>query len=61
FELMSVQRLLKALGTYAYQIVVRENFIYEQYIGGSLKRALLSAEALGGLPRIRHLLENELA
>ncbi|HSR54515.1 MAG TPA: phosphotransferase, partial [Acidobacteriota bacterium] len=47
FELMSVQRLLKALGTYAYQIVVRENFIYEQYIGGSLKRALLSAEALG--------------
>ncbi|HSR70058.1 MAG TPA: phosphotransferase [Acidobacteriota bacterium] len=60
FELMSVQRLLKALGTYAYQIVVRENFIYEQYVRGSLQRALRSVQALDSFPRIRDLLRSEL-
>jgi hypothetical protein len=60
FNLMSIQRLLKALGTYAYQIIVRENFIYEQYMAGSLHRALLSLDAIPEFPVIRAIVENEL-
>ena len=59
-NLMSIQRLLKALGTYAYQIIVRENFIYEQYMAGSLHRALLSLEAIPEFPVIRSIVEGEL-
>ncbi len=61
FHLMCIQRLLKALGTYGYQIKVRENFIYEQYMAGSLHRALLSLEVLPEFPAIRRMVESELA
>ncbi len=61
FHRMAVQRLLKALGTYAYQIGVRENFLYEQYMTGSLHRAQLSLEQLGDYPAIRRMVEAELA
>ena len=61
FDLMCVQRLLKALGTYGYQIIVRENFIYEQYMAGSLHRALISLERLPEYPAIRNLVESELS
>ncbi len=61
FDLMSVQRLLKALGTYGYQIIVRENFIYEQYMAGSLHRALMSLEQLDAFPITRKLVESELS
>jgi aminoglycoside/choline kinase family phosphotransferase len=60
FNLMCIQRLLKALGTYAYQIIVRENFIYEQYMAGSLHRARLSLDAVPEFPIIRGFVENEL-
>jgi hypothetical protein len=60
FHLMCIQRLLKALGTYAYQITVRGNFIYEQYIPGSLHRALQSLEFLGEFPRLHRLVATEL-
>jgi len=60
FHLMSVQRLLKALGTYGYQVVVRGNFIYEQYMKGSLQRALLSLEELGEFPHLKTLVGDEL-
>jgi len=60
FNLMSIQRLLKALGTYAYQIVVRENFIYEQYMAGSLHRLLLSLDAIPEFPIIQGIVKNEL-
>ncbi len=60
FHLMCVQRLLKALGTYGYQILVRENFIYEQYMAGSLHRALISLEAVPEFPSIRRMVEAEL-
>ena len=60
FHLMSVQRLLKALGTYGYQVVVRGNFIYEQYMKGSLDRALHSVRALGEFPMIEEMVEREL-
>lgn len=60
FNLMCVQRLLKALGTYAYQILVRDNFIYEQYMAGSLHRALLALKELPEFAHTRTLIEAEL-
>jgi aminoglycoside/choline kinase family phosphotransferase len=61
FHLMCIQRLLKALGTYGYQIIVRENFIYEQYMAGSLNRALFSLTAVPEFPATRAMVEGELA
>ncbi len=60
FNLMCVQRLFKALGTYAYQILVRDNFIYEQYMAGSLHRALLALNELPEFAQTRQLVEAEL-
>lgn len=60
FHLTCIQRLLKALGTYGYQIVVRGNFIYEQYMGGSLHRALLSLRSIPEFPCIQSTVEREL-
>ncbi|HUG43696.1 MAG TPA: phosphotransferase [Acidobacteriota bacterium] len=60
FNVMSIQRLLKALGTYAYQIKVRENFIYEQYMAGSLNRTRISLDAVDDFPLIRSIVEDEL-
>jgi len=59
FDLMTVQRLLKALGTYGYQITERGNFIYEQYVAGSLHRASLALQSLREFPYIQSLVENE--
>ncbi len=59
FHLMCVQRLLKALGTYAYQITVRNHYIYEQYVEGSLRRALISLRALDEFPYIGEIVEKE--
>lgn len=60
-HLMTVQRLLKALGTYAYQVRFRSNFIYEQYMSGSFKRCLHSLQILDLFPYIRSIVEGELS
>ncbi len=60
FHLMCLQRLLKAIGTYGYQIFVRENFIYEQYIPGSLRRVIESLWKIHEFPAIRSVIETEL-
>lgn len=60
FHYMAIQRLLKALGTYGYQIQVRGNFIYEQYIPGSLHRALESLEWTGEFPILAGVIRREL-
>ncbi|GAB4235723.1 MAG: phosphotransferase [Acidobacteriota bacterium] len=60
FHLMAIQRLLKALGTYGYQIQVRGNFIYEQYIPGSLHRALESLVWTGEFPVLQRVVGREL-
>ena len=61
FELMSIQRLLKALGTYGYQIMARgRKETYAPYIEGSLQRASLSLQAVSGFPYIRSVVEREL-
>lgn len=61
FHLMSIQRLLKALGTYGYQVFVRGNFIYEQYMSGSLHRALQSLIAIPEFPVTRDMVTRELS
>ena len=61
FHLMAVQRLSKALGTFGYQVFVRENFLYEQYMAGSLHRILLSLDHLSDFPSIQRFIESELA
>ncbi len=61
FDLMTIQRLLKALGTYGYQITQRGNFIYEQYIEGSLNRALDALRSVEEFPYIHAIVEREAA
>jgi aminoglycoside/choline kinase family phosphotransferase len=64
FELTSIQRNLKALGTFGYMTVVRENPVYLPYIPGTLahvKRNLGRHPALAGLASVlrRHIEELE--
>ena len=56
-ELMTVQRMLKAIGTYSYQAAVAGNPAYVDYIEPAISAALGSMEALGLPGRIRSLLE----
>jgi aminoglycoside/choline kinase family phosphotransferase len=62
FELVSVQRNLKALGTFGYMATVRQNPIYLQYVPRTLvnaRRNLLRHSELAGLHRVlaRHVEE----
>ena len=59
FHLTCIQRLLKALGTYGYQIAVRHQERYRSYVGGSLRRLLDSLRLVPEFPRIRQLVESE--
>lgn len=55
FDLTSVQRNLKALGTFGYMAVVRDNPVYEQYVPRTLRNArrnLHRYPELGGLLRV---------
>ncbi|MDA2933738.1 phosphotransferase [Acidobacteria bacterium AH-259-D05] len=58
FHLMCIQRLLKALGTYGYQIRVCGNHIYRQYIPGSLHRVLLSLQSIPEFPYIQSIVQS---
>ncbi len=60
FQLMSIHRLLKALGTFGYQMAVRGNEIYGQYVPGSLRRALDSLQSVPEFPYIQSIIEKEL-
>jgi aminoglycoside/choline kinase family phosphotransferase len=62
FELMSVQRNLKALGTFGYMATVRDNPVYLQYVPRTLanaRRNLARHPELAGLHRtlLRHVEE----
>jgi aminoglycoside/choline kinase family phosphotransferase len=62
FELMSLQRNLKALGTFGFMATQRHNLVYIPYIPGTLasaRRNLLRHPELGGLRRVlaRHVEE----
>jgi aminoglycoside/choline kinase family phosphotransferase len=56
FELMMVQRMLKALGTYASQAAAG-NTVYVPYINPALDRALAAMKKLGRFDATRSLLE----
>ena len=60
FHLMCIQRLLKALGTYGFQITKPGNTLYLQYVSGSLQRALLSLQAVPEFPYIQSIVEGSL-
>ncbi len=56
-HLMTIQRMLKAIGTYAYQAAVMKNEIYVGYMAPAARAALASILALGRFDAIRALLE----
>lgn len=56
FDLMSVQRNLKALGTFGYQAAVRTNPVYIQYIPRTLGHARRNLEKYPRFGRLRELL-----
>ncbi|HSE98514.1 MAG TPA: hypothetical protein VLD57_09645, partial [Blastocatellia bacterium] len=55
-SLMTVQRMLKALGTYSYQAAVMNNPIYVGYIRPAIERAVGEMSALGRFETTRSLL-----
>lgn len=56
-ELMTVQRMLKAIGTYSYQAAVAKNPVYIPYIEPAIERASRSMSALARFDTTRALLE----
>ncbi len=56
-HLMTVQRMLKAIGTYAYQAAVMKNQVYVGYIEPATKAALASMKALGRFETTQALIE----
>ena len=54
FDLMALQRNLKALGTFGYQTITRRNTVYIQYIPRTLRYVLSN---LGQYPRFARLRE----
>jgi len=56
FDLMALQRNLKALGTFGYQTTARRNPVYIQYIPRTLRYVRSNLEQLPQFSRIRELL-----
>jgi aminoglycoside/choline kinase family phosphotransferase len=58
FELMTVQRLVKAIGTYAYQATVRQNSTYVPYLAPAATSVIQAAARLARFPVLSALLSN---
>ena len=56
FDLMSVQRNLKALGTFGHQTTARNNPVYIQYIPRTLSHVRANLERYPRFARLRELL-----
>jgi aminoglycoside/choline kinase family phosphotransferase len=56
FDLMALQRNLKALGTFGYQTITRHNTVYIQYIPRTLRYARTNLEKYPRFARLRELL-----
>jgi aminoglycoside/choline kinase family phosphotransferase len=56
FDLMALQRNLKALGTFGYQTVTRRNTVYIQYMPRTLRYARTNLERHPRFARLRELL-----
>jgi aminoglycoside/choline kinase family phosphotransferase len=60
FDVMAVQRTLKALGTFGYQTAVRGNPVYIQYIPRTLRYVRETLARHGRFARLRELLARHL-
>ena len=56
FDLMSLQRNMKALGTFGYQTMVRQNPVYLQYIPRTLRHVQRNLDKYARFARLRELL-----
>jgi len=56
FDVMALQRNLKALGTFGYQTTTRRNPVYIQYIPRTLRYVRDNLDTLPQFARIRELL-----
>ena len=56
FDMMALQRNLKALGTFGYQTMTRRNPVYIQYMPRTLKYARLNLETYSRFGRLTELL-----
>ena len=56
FDLMALQRNLKALGTFGYQTITRDNPVYIQYMPRTLRYARSNLEKYNRFTRLRELL-----
>jgi aminoglycoside/choline kinase family phosphotransferase len=56
FDLMAIQRNLKALGTFGYQTISRGNTVYIQYIPRTLNYVRANLERYARFARLRELL-----
>ena len=56
FDVMALQRNLKALGTFGYQTMTRRNPVYIQYIPRTLRYARTNLEKYERFTRLRALL-----
>jgi hypothetical protein len=56
FDLMALQRNLKALGTFGFQTTARRNPVYIQYIPRTLRYVRANLEQLPRFARLRELL-----
>ena len=60
FDLMALQRNLKALGTFGFQTISRGNPVYIQYIPRTLSYVRLNMDRNGRFARLRELLAEHL-
>jgi len=60
FDLMALQRNLKALGTFGYQTATRRNPVYIQYIPRTLRHARTNLAKYPRFARLRELLAVEI-
>jgi len=60
FDLMALQRNLKALGTFGYQTTARRNPVYIQYIPRTLRHARTNLAKYPRFARLRELLAEEI-
>ena len=61
FRLMTIQRGLKAIGTFSYQTgVCGRGTIYQQFIGPTLEIVLQAADWLERFPTLRRMLRERL-
>ncbi len=60
FDLMALQRNLKALGTFGYQTMTRRNAVYIQYMPRTLHYARVNLEKYPRVTRLRELLGRHL-